>query len=72
MNAILTGTNMSESHKMRLWIQDRGLSGCLVAIATDEASARQQMASHWNYKSNGTLEAFDLDAGLKYVAIGDL
>jgi hypothetical protein len=63
---------MSECQKMRLWVQDRGLSGCLVAIAIDEAAARRLMASHWNYKSNGTLEAFDLDAGLKYVAIGDL
>lgn len=62
----------SESHKMRLWIQDLGWRGCTVAIATSEAAARSAMAEgSWNYADDAPLTPYDLDAGFKFVNIGD-
>jgi hypothetical protein len=63
---------MSNHDKMRLWIQDRGWRGCVMAIALSEQEARQIMASNtWNYSEELPLRAFDLDAGFKHVNIGD-
>jgi len=57
---------------MRLWIQDLGWRGCSVAVATSEAAARALMAAgHWNYSDKAPLTAYDLDAGFKFVNIGD-
>lgn len=62
----------SESHKMRLWIQDRGAWGCNIAIATSEAAARAMMAEEtWNYSEDEPLQAHDLDAGFKFVNVGN-
>jgi len=63
---------MSTNDKMRLWVQERGRRGCVVAIAPTEAEARRQMAANsWNYSEESPLIAFDLDAGFKHVNIGD-
>lgn len=60
----------SESDKMRLWIQNRGVAGCNIAIATSEAAARAMMAEKtWNYSEDAPLEAHDLDAGFKFVSV---
>lgn len=63
---------MSRNDKMQLWIQDRGWRGCLVAIALTERAARDIMATEsWNYSDSEPLQAFDLDAGFKFVNVGD-
>jgi len=62
----------SESYTMRLWIQSRGWRGCNIAVATSEAAARSMMAAEtWNYAEDVPLTAYDLDAGFKFVNIGD-
>lgn len=62
---------MTRNDKMQLWIQDRGSRGCLVVVALTEAAARQLMAGHWNYSPESSLESCDLDAGFKFVNVGD-
>lgn len=65
-------TTMSRNDKMQLWIQDRGARGCLVVVALTESAARRLMAAEsWNYSPNEPLEAHDLDAGFKFVNVGD-
>lgn len=62
----------SESYTMRLWIQDLGPRGCNIAVATSEAAARSMMAAKtWNYAEDAPLTPYDLDAGFKFVNIGD-
>ena len=63
---------MTRNDKMQLWIQDRGARGCLVVVALTEAAARQLMANNsWNYSADEPVESHDLDAGFKFVNIGD-
>lgn len=63
---------MSTNDKMRLWVQERGWRGCVVAIALTEGEARRQMAANsWNYSEESPLIAFDLDAGYKHTSFGD-
>ena len=63
---------MSSNDKMRLWIQDRGYKGVVVAIALTETEARRIMAKEtWNYSDDDPTVVFDLDAGFKFVNTGD-
>lgn len=62
---------MTRNDKMQLWIQDRGARGCLVVVALTERQAREAMAGQWNYSPDSPLESYDLDAGFKFVNIGD-
>ena len=63
---------MSTNDKMRLWVQDRGWRGCVIAVALTELDARKLMAEQtWNYEESAPLLAFDLDKGFKHVNIGD-
>jgi hypothetical protein len=65
-------TASNECQKMRLWIQNLGLRGCNIAVATSEAAARSMMAAEtWNYSEDAPLTAYDLDAGFKFVNVGD-
>lgn len=56
---------------MYLFIQDRGKSGCIVAIADSEERARELMSLEINYSKDEELDSYPLHEEMVFVNYGE-
>lgn len=56
---------------MKLYIQDHGWAGVLVAVADSEQEARAMFEGHYNYNSEQALEEKEITKGIVVENLGD-
>lgn len=56
---------------MKLYIQDRGVYGCIIVVANSVEQAKEYMSGEYNYNVNETIEEVEIKEGFVYCNLGD-
>jgi hypothetical protein len=56
---------------MKIYVQDHGCAGALVAIAETEEEAREMMKDEYTYSSDQELEVKEIQKGMVIANYGD-
>lgn len=57
--------------ELKLWIQDHGVYGILIAIARTEEDARKLLSQGFQYLESKAVECYPIEAGLFIENMGD-